>query len=59
MGLKGNIFLGKSNVNFHGTFMLSGGSVLNANSIDALGADYAMIDVGDSGTGFEIGRAHV
>lgn len=52
VGLKGNLFLGKSNVNFHGTFMLSGGSVLNANSIDALGADDAMIDVGDSGTGF-------
>ncbi len=52
VGLKGNLFLGKSNVNFHGTFMLSGGSVLNADSIDALGADDAMIDVGDSGTGF-------
>lgn len=52
VGLKGNLFLGKSNDNFHGTFMLSGGSVLNADSIDALGADDAMIDVGDSGTGF-------
>lgn len=52
VGLKGNLFLGKSNVNFHGTFMLSGGSVLNADSIDALGADDSMIDVGDSGTGF-------
>lgn len=52
VGLKGNLFLGKSNVKFHGTFMLSGGSVFNADSIDALGADDAMIDVGDSGTGF-------
>lgn len=54
VGLKGNLFLGKSNVKFHGTFMLSGGSVFNADSIDALGADDAMIDVGDSGTGFVV-----